>query len=115
MFGTTSFSFFNFWKHPKYKPAKKQKLEEKKKERRLTELRKHIQVSLGYGDGTFKNKPIREMTEVVIDVERLRKGCFFSTDNKMYSDIARCEDSTLRVRVNSCCFSWWQPKKSCSE
>ena len=91
MFGTSSFSFFNFWKHSKYKPAKRQKIEEKKKERRLTELRKHIQVSLGYGvDGSFKNKNIKEMTEVVIDVERLKKGCFFSKDNKVYSDIARC-------------------------
>ena len=91
-----TFSFFGFWKPPKFsKPAQKVQPEkdaaEEKKELRLKRLRRQIQVSLSYGGaGGLKNKSIKEMTETRVDVERLRKGCFFSTDNTIYSDIARC-------------------------
>ena len=92
-----TFSFFGFWKHPKYKPVKVQESTvaevQEKKEIRLQQLRKQIQISLSYGgEGGVKNKSIREMTEVSVDVERLRKGCFFSSDNTVYADIARYAD-----------------------
>ena len=50
-----------------------------------------MQMALSYGGRGSEGrvKSIREMTELTVDVDRLKKGCFFSENNTVYAELAR--------------------------
>ena len=58
-----------------------------RKEREFQALRRTVQLT--FSNGSVKKKNVREMTEVYVDVKKLRNGCFFSEKGTTYSLLAR--------------------------